>query len=81
MATKQLRDLELEFVGINPGHRHDSDKDLGTMNSPEQLINKPILSKEERDQLELMRLGKTPILKVCQTDFRGQHDLLMRVQR
>lgn len=61
-------EIELELVHIGKPHRQNSFlRDFG---SPQYLLSSP---DDERDYLDLMRLGKTPVLKVCFSKCHGAY--------
>ena len=64
MTMDQLRNIELGLIGVDRSHYVDPHKGLERIKLPQQLTNKHSLSKEERDQLELKRPGKTSVFKV-----------------
>ena len=58
-----MDEVELGVVGAQPPRvRHVIQKGLRSM---EELHGLKDLTNEERDRLDLFRLGKSPILKVC----------------
>ena len=62
----KLQELDFEMVGITPARRRESStRDWDKIDSPEEIIQKAELNSEDRDLIDLLRLGKTQVLKVC----------------
>lgn len=61
---KGIEDLDFEMVGIGPARRQGSPGEFDTVISPEEMLQKAELTSDDRDAVDLMRLGKTQVLKV-----------------
>lgn len=66
-SKKERQEVEFEVVGIQKPHRRSSFmRDYGF---PYPMVNNSELTSEERDKLDLLRLGKTSVLKVSSFSF------------
>ena len=64
MHDKALENHDFEMVGIGPAQNRVSIlQDMNQMISPEEMLRKGEMTDEERDAVDLLRLGKTQILK------------------
>lgn len=65
-ARHSVEELGFEMVGITPIRRQSSaSRGLDKTDPAEVIIPKVEMSSDDRDMIDLLRLGKTQVLKVC----------------